>query len=221
MSRCEIAAFLMPNMPFIFSSIRTRATVRTAQARPTPTHQRGVSLIESLVALLVLATALLGIAGVLSRSILETRNGAQRAEAIRLVSDLAERIQLNRPGAQAGNYVGLTFEKAPSAGSSTCLPNDMTTSGSACTPLNMAQADLSVWRAQVVARLPQGDVMTFGSPLTDNPQLGVLIAWQPSASLKTTNSTTDDAFLKGVTLSGNTAAVCPPNRICHFQWIAL
>lgn len=211
----------MTNMPLNFSSSIRRAGLPTTHVRSPLIRQRGVSLIESLVALLVLAIALLGIAGVLSRGIIEARNGAQRAEAIRLVADLAERIQLNRAGARAGNYVGLNFGRPPASAPASCLPTNMTANGRACAPAAIAQADLSAWRAQVVARLPAGDVMTFASALAGNPQLGVLIAWEPSASSKTTGSIENDAFLAGITLSGNPLAVCPRNRICHFQWMAL
>ncbi|HRN05700.1 MAG TPA: prepilin-type N-terminal cleavage/methylation domain-containing protein, partial [Ottowia sp.] len=46
--------------------------------------QRGVTLIESLVALVVVAVALFGILGIQMRTLVDTQSGVRRAQAIRL-----------------------------------------------------------------------------------------------------------------------------------------
>ena len=55
-------------------------------------HQRGLSLIESLVALLVLALGIMGLAGVQARMVTETRISNSRAMAVSLIDDLTKRI---------------------------------------------------------------------------------------------------------------------------------
>ena len=55
--------------------------------------QRGISLIESLVAIVVMALGILGILGVQMRTLADTQSGVRRAQAIRLIEDLSERTQ--------------------------------------------------------------------------------------------------------------------------------
>jgi type IV pilus assembly protein PilV len=66
-------------------------------------HERGLSLIEVLVTLVITAFGLLGIAGLQSMIQLGTVEAYQRAQAVVLLSDLSERMRSN--GAQAASYV--------------------------------------------------------------------------------------------------------------------
>lgn len=66
--------------------------------------QRGAALIEVLVSLLVVAFGLLGLAGLQARTTLSALEGYQRAQALLLAHDMAQRISANR-GA-AASYVG-------------------------------------------------------------------------------------------------------------------
>lgn len=63
-----------------------------------PGAARGFSLIESLVALVVLATGMLGIAGLYVESLRAGRTAHSRTMAINLASDMADRIRANRTG---------------------------------------------------------------------------------------------------------------------------
>ncbi len=67
--------------------------------------QRGISLIESMVAIVVMALGILGILGVQMRTLADTQTGVRRAQAIRLIEDLSERMKVN-PNAlgSLGNY---------------------------------------------------------------------------------------------------------------------
>lgn len=67
-------------------------------------HLRGALLIEVLVTLLILAFGMLGYAGLQARSAVTNLEGYQRVQALALVQDLADRINLNR--ANAASYVG-------------------------------------------------------------------------------------------------------------------
>jgi type II secretory pathway pseudopilin PulG len=62
--------------------------------------QRGITLIESLIALLILCLGVLGLAQVEARMMVETRTTNARATAIQLIADLGERIRINDQGAQ-------------------------------------------------------------------------------------------------------------------------
>ena len=70
---------------------------RINRPHPTTAHrrQRGITLIESLVALVISALAILGIVGVQMRTLADTQTAVRRAQAIRLIEDLSERMRVN------------------------------------------------------------------------------------------------------------------------------
>ncbi|MDB6043184.1 MAG: type pilus modification protein PilV [Gammaproteobacteria bacterium] len=74
-----------------------------ALRRATVRLQRGTSLIEVLVTLLILAFGLLGVAGLQSKMGVAEMESYQRSQALVVLSDMAERISANRD--QAASYV--------------------------------------------------------------------------------------------------------------------
>src|SRR4030095_5211790 len=66
---------------------------------------RGTTLIETLVALLVLSIGLLGIAGMQMTSLQNNRGAHLRSQAQVLSYDIADRMRANRIAALAGGYV--------------------------------------------------------------------------------------------------------------------
>lgn len=67
------------------------------------TSERGVSMIEVLVALLILTIGLLGVAGIQTQMQTAQLEAYQRSQAIVLVQDMVDRINANRRN--AANYV--------------------------------------------------------------------------------------------------------------------
>lgn len=170
------------------------------------TRQRGLTLLESLVALVVLALAVLGMLGVQMRTMAETQTGVRRAQAVRLIEDLSERLKSN-PGAQAS----LDSYKADWNDSITAAADCSTTS---FTPVQLASWDLKQWRSNVAETLPMGQAATFVSTDTTDPgarrMLGVMVAWRANERDVAAASNYASTF------SVDTAAVqCPSNRICH------
>jgi type IV pilus assembly protein PilV len=101
-----------------------------------PRPARGFTLVEAMVALLVLSIGLLGIAALYVETLQASRSALLRTQAVTLASDLADRIRSNRVPANAyacGN------------------PCDATTALNA-----VAIADLTDWLANVGALLPGG-----------------------------------------------------------------
>lgn len=84
---------------------RCAAMPRTARALP-PSAMRGVSLIEVLVALLILMVGLLGLAGLQTRVTQAEFEAYQRAQALVLMHDMADRIQSNRVAARCYAVTG-------------------------------------------------------------------------------------------------------------------
>ena len=79
-----------------------RSNLTRPKARNT---QRGFSMIEVLVTILIISLALLGTAGLQAYSMRLNQGGQFRSLAVFLAADLAERIEANKSSAGAGDYV--------------------------------------------------------------------------------------------------------------------
>lgn len=121
--------------------------------------QSGFSMVEVLVALVVLGVGMLGIASLYVVTLRSGGSAISRMQAVNLASDLADRIRANRNGVDA-------YENAAAAADHDCIGEG----SSDCTPTEMAQEDLLVWQDQVATTLPgnaQGTVeVTPGLPRT-------------------------------------------------------
>lgn len=78
--------------------------------------QAGVSLLEVLIAVLVLSVGLLGIAGLQTANLRNTQSAHQRTVAVLLAASMAERIRANPTAAIAGAFALTKNCKALSAG---------------------------------------------------------------------------------------------------------
>ncbi len=104
---------------------------------------RGFTLVEAMVALVVLAVGMLGIAGLYVTTLRSGGSAIYRMQAVNLAADLADRIRTNR-GA------GLSY--AGAAADNNCY-------GAAsvdCAPPLMAANDLLVWQQQITGVPAQG-----------------------------------------------------------------
>lgn len=70
----------------------------------TPTHQRGATLIEVLVAIVILSVGLLGLAGLQTISVQSNYSAYYRSQASILAADITDRMRANRKPALAGAY---------------------------------------------------------------------------------------------------------------------
>jgi len=107
---------------------------------------KGFTLLEVLVALLVLSIGLLGLAGMQTLSLRNNQSAFQRSQAVVLAYDALDRVRGNRD--QAASYV-TAFDETSANFTTTNCP----TAG--CTTAQMAENDLAAWKAGV-ARLPAG-----------------------------------------------------------------
>lgn len=98
-------------------------------------NQSGFSLLEVLIALLVLSIGLLGLAALQTTSLRSNQMATMRTLATQLAYDMTDRMRANPTGLAAQDYVIATNETPAS------------------TPVTRADNDLTEWRAQI-ARLP-------------------------------------------------------------------
>ncbi len=105
---------------------------------------RGFTLVEAMVALVVLAVGMLGIAGLYVTTLKSGGGAIYRMQAVNLAGDLADRIRANR---------GATISYMGAAADNNCY-------GAAsvnCAPALMAANDLFVWNQQIALILPGGN----------------------------------------------------------------
>ena len=125
-------------------------------------RHRGVSLIEVLVALLVLSIGLLGVAALQVVALRSNHGSFVRGQAVLLASDMADRMRANRLGVidTGGNDIG-NYDSAnvagnfQAAGNNTCTQVGAT-DPNACTVTQMAAHDRFEWNQILAARLPSG-----------------------------------------------------------------
>jgi type IV pilus assembly protein PilV len=99
--------------------------------------QRGFSMIELLVAVLVMGIGVLGITGLQMVSLQNNRGALLRGEAVQLAYDMLDRVRAN-PGS---NYGGLNLGTAPPAATN-CHANN-------CTEAQMVTFDQAVWKCSL------------------------------------------------------------------------
>src|SRR5574344_2836239 len=111
---------------------------RRNRPHPTTAHrrQRGITLIESLVALVISVLGIIGILGMQMRTLVDSQTATRRAQAVRLIEDLSERMRVH-PNALAslGDYIDLLNEGVISDFDDKPDPdNDCTDKNNPCTP---------------------------------------------------------------------------------------
>lgn len=131
-------------------------------------YQKGVGLIEVLVAVLLLGIGILGYSALQASSNMATSESVKRAQAMVIMQGLAERMRLN----DTVNYVGIS----DTAGCTT----------STCTPAAQAKADL--YQAKQLA-LKQGmELNVVECPRVSNRQTRscILAAWNDTRAVSGT-----------------------------------
>jgi len=121
--------------------------------------EAGATLIEVLVAMVVLAIGLLGLAGLQATSIQSNHSAYYRSQATILASDLADRMRANRTAALTNAYV-IDFPTSSTNNS---------VSDSGVSPEN----DIAEWLNQLAQTLPDGT----GKVERDDTLVTITIRW--------------------------------------------
>ena len=138
--------------------------------------QSGVSMIEILVTLTIIAFALLGLLGLQARALSFQKDSFDRKSAAELVAQLSERIRANHLGFTAGNYAYALDTTDPTP---TTVPTCATPT--ACTFAEVAARDLNHWAAELRRRIPASTTYLQWN-VADPRLLTVSLAWpEPQA----------------------------------------
>ncbi len=145
--------------------------------------QRGISMIEILVTLLIISLAMLGAVGLQMQALKLNQGGQFRSQAVFLAGDLVERLEANKDSAIAGDYNIATALSTPANFTKDCK-------GNMCTSTELARFDLYHWGTAIKAVLPQAtwkiEQTTTGNPST----FDVTITWVDRVS-NTTRAASD------------------------------
>ena len=132
--------------------------------QPSRRSSAGFTLLEVLIAVVVLSIGLLGLAGLQTTGLRNNQDAYARTQAATLANDMADRIRANMAGFNAGNYNNAETYTA------TC-------NSSGCAPQAMAQHDTYLWN-QALAVLPNGQ----GTVATNAGLVTVTVMWDNSRS---------------------------------------
>lgn len=110
-------------------------------------RQHGFSLLEILIALVILSIGLLGLAALQTMSLRMGHDSYQRTQATMLAYDMVDRIRANPAGLAAGRYDTVAFTDNPTGAD--CVT-------STCTSDDLANYDIRTWQTTLAAKLSQG-----------------------------------------------------------------
>ncbi|KQP13280.1 type IV pilus modification protein PilV [Pseudorhodoferax sp. Leaf267] len=187
--------------------------------------QRGITLLESMISIVIVALGILGILGVQLRTLADTQTAVRRAQAIRLTEDLSERIKVNPNALGTDVLANYVVGWGPEASS---VPQDCALAAG-CTAVNLALYDIARWKRNVRSTMPLGDASVFlvadETDAANRRQLGVMISWRENERVAATDSDTNYRAIFAVpaasaaSSAGPVAVGCPTDRICHLQYI--
>jgi type IV pilus assembly protein PilV len=129
--------------------------------------QRGATLIEVMVAVLVLSVGMLGIAGLTSASMRYSQGSWARATVAAALTDFADRVRSN-PAATATAYLQASDNYSTQQGGSYALSysSDCSVSTANCSGGDLAAYQLEQWRLSVKRSLPSSAIWVAGSRST-------------------------------------------------------
>lgn len=125
----------------------------------------GFSLVEVLVALVVVSVGMLGVAGLYVNGLKAGRTAMFSHQAVTLAGDVADRIRAN-PRAGAAYH-----------GSGNGVNHNCIASGANCDAAQMAATDTFFWQQQADAVLPEGEVDVQFDGGANPPEYTIKVSW--------------------------------------------
>jgi len=161
--------------------------------------QEGFTIIEVLIAILVVSIGLLGMAGLQTAGIQQSHKSYMKTQASMLAYDMTDRMRANLEGVRAGSYDAVDSSTSPVTSAPNCDSN------STCNASQMAQYDIYHWtnksaKGSIAELLPSG----VGTVSNDgNGVFTISVMW--------------DEDRKGVTGTGCGKGMNPENDLKCFQ----
>lgn len=172
-----------------------------------PGQQTGSSLLEVLIAVLIMSFGLMALGSLTAASVQYGKNAQFQTIGVQLASDISDRMRANLGGFQVNSY-NKTTAYAPLAAALVVPP----CAGGVCTAAEIAAVDLAQWRNNLRSGLPGGDAFVMRD-LTNSQAVDIWIMWSEATQLA------------GLSVSSNAdcpaaavAAVNPQPRCAYFRF---
>lgn len=136
-----------------------------------PSFAQGFTLVEILIAVVVLSFGLLGLAGLQAAGIKSTHSANLRTLAVQQAYDMADRMRANVDGVKGGAYDAISTSTPADPA---CISNV-----GGCTPANLAVYDQFAWNTNNGNMLPlgRGTVATIVGPVPPNKAYVITVMW--------------------------------------------
>lgn len=141
-------------------------------------RQRGFTLLEVLITMVILAVGLLGLAKLQVAGLRFTHDSYLRSQATAHAYDLVDRVRANPDGLADGNYTN------PQTASTDCLAE-------ACTSAQLAAYDMNEWQTTIQTGLPGGTGAI--TQVTGSSDLYTIVVDWSEGRLDATDDVTDDS----------------------------
>lgn len=128
--------------------------------------QSGFTLLEVMVAMVVLSIGLLGLAGLMASSMRNNQSAYHSTQATWFAYDILDRMRANNVVAIAGGYSAANALGSP-ATCSTTAPTG-----------SIAAQDIGGWKNMIACALPEGDGSIIVTPA--NRQVRITVQWNDS-----------------------------------------
>jgi type IV pilus assembly protein PilV len=159
-------------------------------------RQRGVSLIEVMVAILVASAGILAMAGLLGVAARFGKTTEFRSLATLLAADLGDRMRANKQGKALYVLKNTTLAAGGATEAAACANVDL------CTIAELAAIDLAAWQRNLFNSLPSGT--GFISAVDANDTFDVWVVWTEPDALSDSN------YLNSFDTGKEAAQGCPP-----------
>ncbi len=149
----------------------------------------GFSLLETMIALTVLAIGLLGQARTQMDTITTNQSSYYKLQAAYLANEIVDRLRLNPVGVSAGDYNDASTAMV-------YVDNNCKTSSNGCSVTEVSQVDLYEWMDHVRASIPNGSAtLVRQTEFTEQAVFVITINWNTKITyLADSNKATYNKF---------------------------
>jgi len=123
------------------------------KAKQTKLKQSGFTMLEVLVAIVVLSFGLLGLAGLQADGLRNNTSAYMRSQATLMAYDMMDRMRANLQGVENGDYDNLLD----------AVPTDPNCISNGCSVVQMSQHDAYEWSQKLAELLPSGQGRVAGT----------------------------------------------------------
>ncbi len=164
-------------------------------------RSRGATLIEVLIAVLVLAVGILGLMGLQINGKRTNYEALQRSAAVSLAQDMMNRMRANPNRASAVAFLDTNYDTTTlgyaggglGGGKIGTAPTDCAVAGAACTPENLAAYDRWAWESKLDDAVTSNGLINptgcidVDISAADGSLVTVIVAWESKIDLDQTD----------------------------------